>query len=67
MLREAGLDDQVRAAVAAIELPATDTIVAGIRETFGHAPESAWRDHVEIVAARLTGIGTAEPAGAEEP
>jgi hypothetical protein len=53
ILREAGLDDQVRTALAAIERPTAAALTKGITKMFKRAPEREWRDHVEIVAGEL--------------
>jgi len=50
ILREAGLDDQVATAIAAIEKPDVGALVDGIRELFETEPDSEWRDHIEAVA-----------------
>jgi hypothetical protein len=50
VLREARLDDQVAAAVAAIEMPTVDALTEGIRQLFEQEPNSEWRDHIEAVA-----------------
>jgi hypothetical protein len=49
ILREAGLEDQVAAAVAALETPTADALADAIRRGFEHAPETQWRDHVNEV------------------
>jgi hypothetical protein len=54
ILREAGFEDQVAAAVTAIEKPAASTLANGIRELFENQPECEWRDHIESVAEDLT-------------
>jgi hypothetical protein len=53
ILREAGFEDQVAAAVTAIEKPAASTLANGIRELFENQPECEWRDHIESVAEDL--------------
>ena len=58
ILREARLDDQVTAAIAAIAKPNAATLERGIKESFETEPEREWRNHVEAVAAKL-----AEPEG----
>ena len=56
VLREAHLDDQVAAAVAAIEPkePGGAELAKGIERMFEREQDRQWRDHVEAVAARLT-------------
>jgi hypothetical protein len=53
ILREAGLDDQVAAAIAAIEKPAATTLERGILRLFKREPDRAWRDHIEVVAQKM--------------
>jgi hypothetical protein len=53
ILREAGRDAQVEAAVAAIAKPDADTLARGIRRLFEEEQEHEWRDHIEKVAAEL--------------
>jgi hypothetical protein len=50
ILREAGLDDQVAAAVAAIEKPGAVVLAEGIRNLFQQEPDREWRDHIESIA-----------------
>ena len=50
ILREAGLDAQVAAALAAIELPDGEELARGIAQLFEGRPDAEWRDHVEAVA-----------------
>jgi hypothetical protein len=54
ILSEAGLDDQVEAAVAAIKTPRATTLVKGIKQLFKTAPERDWRAHIETVATEQT-------------
>jgi hypothetical protein len=49
ILREAGLEEQVAAAISAIERPTEAALVDVIRERFTHDPESQWRDHIREV------------------
>ena len=53
ILREAGLDDQVAAAVAAIEpkKPGGAELAKGIERLFKREQDQPWRDHVEAVAS----------------
>jgi hypothetical protein len=54
ILREARADEQIAAAVAAIETPDSATFAQGIRQLFATAPDREWRDYIESVAADLT-------------
>jgi hypothetical protein len=54
ILREAGIDDQVAAAIAAIEEPSAAVLAEGIQRLFRQEPASEWRDHVEAIARELT-------------
>jgi hypothetical protein len=54
ILREANIDARVASAIAAIEKPGAATLADGIRELFESAPESEWRDYIEVVARGLT-------------
>src|SRR5262249_153566 len=49
ILREAALDDQVAAAIAAIEKQDAATLEQGIRRLFKREPNREWRDHIEVV------------------
>jgi hypothetical protein len=53
ILREAGLEAQVAAAIAAIEKPGGDTLAQGVEEMFEQEPDREWRGHVEIVVTEL--------------
>jgi hypothetical protein len=50
ILREAGLDEHVAAAVAAIEKPSAAVLAEGIRNLFQQEPDRQWRDHIEAIA-----------------
>ena len=50
ILREVGLDSQVDAAMAALELPGGEEIARGISELFEDQPDAEWRAHIELVA-----------------
>jgi hypothetical protein len=50
ILREAGLDEHVAAAVAAIEKPSAAVLAEGIRNLFQQEPDREWRDHIESIA-----------------
>jgi hypothetical protein len=53
ILREAGLEDQIAAAVAAIKKPAAADLAKGIKKAFKQEREREWRDHVENVANKI--------------
>jgi hypothetical protein len=53
ILREAGLENQVADAIAAIERPGPAVLTQGIRNLFQQEPDRAWRDHIETVALAL--------------
>lgn len=57
ILREAGLEAQVANAIAVIQKPDPIVLEIGIRDLFRREPDREWRDHVEAVAAELTGEG----------
>jgi hypothetical protein len=50
ILQEAGLEDQVAAAVAAAEKPSGAELERGIRAMFGRHPEREWRGHIIDIA-----------------
>jgi hypothetical protein len=50
VLREAGFEDRVAAAVAAIEKPGAADLAKGIKELFDHEKDREWRDHIKHVA-----------------
>ncbi len=54
ILREAGLDDQVKAAVAAIKPPTAAALIKDIKRLFKTEPERDWRSHIEAVATERT-------------
>jgi hypothetical protein len=54
ILREAGLEAQVTAAIAAIKKPAAAALVKGIKQLFQREPDREWRDHIEAVAKERT-------------
>jgi hypothetical protein len=49
ILREAGLEDQIAAAVAAVERPTANALAGIIQQGFERAPETQWRDHINEV------------------
>ena len=56
ILREAGLDDQVAAAIAAIKTPDGEPRWrATSSELFKREPDAEWRDHIEAVVRKQTG------------
>src|SRR5262249_42317556 len=59
ILREAGSEEQVAAAIAAVKKPAAPALRQGIEEMFEREPEREWRDHIEEVAAERTRPGGA--------
>jgi hypothetical protein len=54
ILREAGFEEQVAAAIATIEKPNAAALADGIRGLFESEPESEWRDYIESIADNLT-------------
>ena len=60
ILREAGLDAQVDATVAALDLPDGAELARGITQLFEDQPDAEWRDHVEAVAEERTEGGDSE-------
>ena len=54
ILREAELDSQVAATIAAIKLPNAMTLASGTKKLFKQDLSREWRDHIEAVAKRLT-------------
>jgi hypothetical protein len=55
ILREAGLEDQVGAALAVIERPSAGDLKDRIRRLFEGNPEREWRDPIEKAADDLSG------------
>jgi hypothetical protein len=54
ILREADLEDQVTAAIAAIEKPTAKVLAEGIEKMFKSKLDREWRDHIEATAKKLT-------------
>jgi hypothetical protein len=54
ILREAGLDDQVKAAIKKIKQPSATTLAKGIRQSFREKLDREWRDHIETEAKKRT-------------
>jgi hypothetical protein len=50
ILREAGFEDQVAAAIAAIKKPSAAALAKGIKRLFKSEPDREWRDHIEAEA-----------------
>ena len=54
ILREAGFEDQVAAAIAAIKKPSAAVLAKGIKQLFKQKADREWRDHIEAIAAERT-------------
>jgi hypothetical protein len=54
ILREAGLENQVATAIAAIEKPDGVALAEGISDLFKQEPDREWRDHLEAEAKKRT-------------
>ena len=54
ILREAELDDQVAAAIAAIKTPDGAKLARDIAKLFKREPDAEWRDHIEAVVRKQT-------------
>jgi hypothetical protein len=52
ILREAGFEDQVARAVAAIKTPNGAVLAKGVRRLFKHEPEREWREAIEAEAEK---------------
>ena len=61
ILRQANVDAQVAAAIAAIETPDGTVLTADIKQVFAATPDAQWRDLIETVATELA----AEPEDTE--
>jgi hypothetical protein len=53
ILRKAKLDDQVAAAIAAIETPDGEMLARDIEQLFEEQSDREWRDGIETIAAKL--------------
>jgi hypothetical protein len=53
ILREARVEDQITAAMAAITRPDASELQAGIEDLFKQEPEAEWRKHIETTADGL--------------
>jgi hypothetical protein len=54
ILRDAGLEERVAAAVAAVAKPDATALQNGIRQLFEQQPDAEWRDHVTAIAEELS-------------
>ena len=54
ILREAGLEEQVLAAIAEIKTPTGATLVKGVKASFKEQLDREWRDHIEAEAKKRT-------------
>jgi hypothetical protein len=54
ILREAGLDRQVKAAIEKIKTPSAATLTKGIKASFKEQLDRQWRDHIEVEAKQRT-------------
>jgi hypothetical protein len=54
ILREAGLERQVKTAIKKIEKPAAATLTEGIKVSFKQKADREWRDHIEAEAKKRT-------------
>jgi hypothetical protein len=54
ILREAGFEDQVATAIAAIKTPSAAVLAKGIKQLFKQKADREWRDHIEAIAAERT-------------
>jgi len=63
ILREAGFENQVAAAIAAIEKPSPADLAEGIRHLFRQEPDREWRDHIEAIARERVGEVPGADAG----
>jgi hypothetical protein len=52
ILREAGFEDQVAKAVAAIKKPSGAALAKGVRRLFKQEPDREWRDAIEAEAGK---------------
>jgi len=54
ILREAGFENQVAEALAAIEKPNGEALAEGMEDLFEKEPDREWRDHIEAEAKKRT-------------
>ena len=63
ILREAGFEERVAAAVAAVEKPDAAALEKGVKRLFKRQPDAEWRDHIKAIAeaaeARFRKTGSA--------
>ncbi len=52
--REAGLEQQVKAAIAKIKKPSAAALAKGIKQSFKEKADREWRDHIEAEAKKRT-------------
>jgi hypothetical protein len=55
ILREAGFEGQVTAAIAAIQKPTGAVLAKGVEQLFARELDRNWRDHIEEVATLVNG------------
>jgi hypothetical protein len=53
ILREAGFEDQVAAAIAAVEKPSAAALEQGIKDIFERERDREWRDHIEEIVTDI--------------
>src|SRR5262249_36067062 len=53
ILREAGLEERVAAAVAAVTKPDTTALQNGIRQLFEQQADAEWREHITHIAGEF--------------
>jgi hypothetical protein len=64
ILREAGFEDQVATAIAAIKKPSAAVLAKGIKQLFKQEADREWRDHIEAIAAATDTIKKSRGASA---
>jgi hypothetical protein len=52
ILEEAGFEDQVDDAIAALKKPNAAALAKGIKALFKRKPDAEWRDHIEDIASK---------------
>ena len=55
ILREAGIEDQIADAIAAIKAPGGAKLARDTARLFKRQPDLEWRDHIEAVARAISG------------
>lgn len=53
ILREAGLEERLAAALEAVKRPKGRDLLAGIKAMFAETPEHEWRDHIKSLVTML--------------